>query len=399
MNALLNRLMTGTNLDAGEKYVQRCRSCGQEHAGFSTKCRKCNGAIDVFYDLSRVQLKKSENTYRRYFDILPVKDEKNLKWLGDGGTPLIHSKKIGKKLGLKNLYLKYEGANPTNSTKDRMATVSLSYLFENGIFEFALSSTGNTGTSYAYGVTKYPEFKMHLIYHGSPRRLNFRLRDNIRTYKISGDFVKACSVANSFAVANKITAEGGFFNPGRREGLKMAFAEAAEQMKTSPDWYFQATSSSMGVVGTHKAACELRELGLVDKIPKLGCIQQDTCNPMVLAWRENSESIKQHHLFENPRGIAKAILRGNPVNTYPIIRELVIDTGGKMESVNRTAIIRAMHMLREENLACCPASGVALAGLVKMRQAGEIDADEVVMVNLTGGIRPKTVYPRQFIPL
>ncbi|PIN85300.1 MAG: pyridoxal-5'-phosphate-dependent protein subunit beta [Candidatus Diapherotrites archaeon CG11_big_fil_rev_8_21_14_0_20_37_9] len=390
-------LSQSQKLDAKEKYIQKCVKCRKEHIGFSKKCDKCGGMIELFYNLKNFERKKSSNSYERFFDILPIKNKKNLMWLGEGNTPLIHSKKIGKKIGLKNLYLKCEGTGPTQTTKDRMATVSLSYLYENSIKEFVTASTGNTGTSYAHGILKHPYFKMHLVYHGSPSRLNFEMNENIKIYRVKGDFVNSCAQAMNFAHKNKLVFEGGFFNPGRREGLKMAFIESIEQMSQEPDWYFQAVSSSMGVVGTYKAAQELISVDLLEKKPKLGCIQQKSCNPMVRAWKNKSEKILPKHIIENPQGIAKAILRGNPTNTYPIVRDLVIQSKGLFEDVTRNEIIKAVHLLKSrENLDCSPESGVALSGLIKATENGLVDKDEVILVNLTGGIRKRNIYPKEF---
>src|SRR5256886_15862678 len=121
-------------------------------------------------------------------------------------------------------------------------------------------------------------------------------------------FVDAATYAGSYARQHGLVSESGFFNPGRREGLKLAFLEAAEQVPRPIDWYVQAVSSAMGVYGVYKGAKELHALELGERPPRLLCVQQETCAPMVAAWEDGSDRIRPEHIVERPAGIAKPIL-------------------------------------------------------------------------------------------
>src|SRR5690606_3973394 len=115
-------------------------------------------------------------------------------------------------------------------------------------------------------------------------RVQFTPAANIVHYVLDGaSFVEAFEYAGRFARRNGFVSERGFFNVGRREGLKLAFFESTEQVERPVDWYVQAVSSAMGVYGTYKGAQELRSLGRIERLPRLLCVQQESCAPMVRA--------------------------------------------------------------------------------------------------------------------
>jgi len=131
-----------------------------------------------------------------------------------------------------------------------------------------------------------------------------------------------------YALRHGYTAERGFFNAGRREGLTLAFLEAAEQIPGPIDWYVQAVSSAMGVYGCFKGALELCTIGVIPRPPRTLCVQQEGCNPMVRAFQAGSNEIRPQDIVERPTGIADAILRGNPSGAYPYVARIVRESGG-----------------------------------------------------------------------
>jgi threonine synthase len=211
--------------------------------------------------------------------------------------------------------------------------------------------------------------------------LHFVLRD--------ATFVEAFEAVKEFAARRGFTAERGFFDPGRREGLKLAFLEAAEQAPRPLDWCVQAVSSAMGVQGTLKAARELLALGRIDRPPRLLCAQQESCAPMVGAWSEGAKRIEPHHVAERPTGIAKAILRGDPSRAYPYVYQSVRESGGSFVAASESEIREARAMLEElEGLSPCFSASAALAGWIRLLRRGRVSARDTVMINLTGRDRP-----------
>lgn len=363
--------------------------------GFHPFCEE-GGIVDMEYDLSRVALQDSPNPYVRFAGLLPIRESHGRLPSNARYTPLIHARTLGARLGLASLYLKDESVLPTRTTKDRMAAVSLAYLWECGVRAFCTSSTGNSSSAYAHAISHYPDMRLVIftaedfinrIQHAThPRITHFGLRQ--------ASFVDAFAAAGDYAARHGLVSERGFFNLGRREGLKLAFFEAADQAPGPIDWYVQAVSSAMGVFGTHKGAKELLALGHIDRIPKLLCVQQESCCPMVRAHREGCAEIQPHHIVRRPKGIAEAILRGDPSKVYPTVRHAVMESGGGFEAVSEEEIREARRMLEElEGVRCCFSAAAALAGLIKKTRQRDFPTRESVLVNLTGGERERDVHP------
>ncbi len=374
---------------------------------FCTACRRmapwqfqpfcdCGGMIDVDYDIDQVTLRDSPNPYVRFADLLPIMAAHDRLPADARFTPTLHATRLGRHLALPNLYLKVETGLPTCSTKDRMAAVSLAFLWECGVRDFCTSSTGNSSTAYAYAIRAYPGMHLSLftaerfmprLAHADHHQItHFGLRD--------ASFVEAFAFAGDYARAKGLTAERGFFNPGRREGLKLAFLEASDQIDAPIDWYVQAVSSGMGVYGCYKAAGELRRLKRTDRLPRTLCVQQESCAPMANAFAEGSAVIEPRHIVPDPTGIAAAILRGNPTRAYPVVRRIVVESGGGFVAVSEQDIREARRMVEDlEGVSPCFSAATALAGLVKQIGADDFPRQDTILVNLTGGDRPDAPPP------
>lgn len=370
-----------------------CTGCGRDlDEGFHPFCPECGAISDVEYDLAAVSLRESRNPYVRFLDLLPVTDASRLP--ADARfTPCVHATRLGEMLGLSRLYLKDETGHPSGTTKDRMAAVALPYLYERGVRGFTTSSTGNSSSAYALAIGRIPELVMY-VFTASDFRPRLTLGDSHQVVDVvlqDASFVEAFEAAGEFAKRHGLASERGFFNPGRREGLKLAWLEAAEQVPAPIDWYVQAISSAMGVYGVYKAAGELRRLGLSERVPRLLCVQQESCAPMVTAWRDGCERVRPSDIVRRPTGIASAILRGDPTRAYPHVRRIVAESGGDMLAVSEAEIREARDLAEKlEGIAPCFAAAAALAGLIKRRRLELIDPDETVLVNLTGGERAGT---------
>lgn len=355
------------------------------------------------YDISRVRLRNSANPLQRFFDLLPIRDEANLCWLGEGNTPTLHARRLGEFLGLRNLWLKDETRNPTRSTKDRMAAAVLSYFRDLGVSEFVCSSTGNSSTSLATGVARFAGFKLHVfVGRDFLHRMNFDSSERVKVYWVQdATFAEAHECAKAFAaVTPGVVGERGFFNPARREGLKLAFMEGVLEMPLAPHWYLQAASSGMGVYGTWRGAQQLFRMGRLSRLPRLVCVQQDTCAPMVHSYRAGSAVTRPEDVVHDPVGIAEAILRGNPTGTYPHLQRVVKESGGLFEAVSEAEIRDAQRMIFEfEGIVACPAASTTIAVARKLSAQGVIDEDDVIFANLTGGLRDGLVTPREYVTL
>lgn len=367
-----------------------CTACDRLSApGYHSFC-DCGGMIDVRYRLDRARLHPSANPYRRFADLLPLVASQDHLPQDAGYTPLIHAQRLGKRLGMPWLYLKDETALPTRSTKDRMAAVALGFLWERGVRAFCTSSTGNSSTAYAHAIRAFPEMRLYLftaerflprVQHAdSPQIEHFVLR--------GASFVEAFEYAGQYARDHGLISERGFFNPGRREGLKLSFLEAAEQIGRPIDYYVQAVSSAMGVYGVYKGAQELLAMGNLTRPPRVLCVQQVGCAPMVQAYQAGSDHIQTQHIVAHPEGIAEAILRGDPTKAYPYIHAIVRASRGDFVAVNEAEIRRARQLVEDlEGVSPCFSAAAAVAGVIQQVENGGLSQKSTVMINLTGGDR------------
>lgn len=154
----------------------------------------------------------------------------------------------------------------------------------------------------------------------------------------------------------------------------------------------------MGLVGAYKGAVEYRALGCLPRIPSFVAVQQASCAPMARAFADGAEEIGERHIITRPRGIAEAILRGNPTPTYPYLSTICQSTGGSIMSVTDEEIYQAHRLLADtEGLRVCYASAATVAAVLAARRRGMISVDQPVLVNLTGANRPFAPTPRELV--
>ena len=141
----------------------------------------------------------------------------------------------------------------------------------------------------------------------------------------------------------------------------------------------------MGAVGVGEMAASQLELQAISRLPRIVGVQQASCSPMVKAFEEDSEIIEERHRIQNPTGIAKAILRGDPSASYPLVRQHVIASKGKLVSVTEFDILWAQRLVSESlNLQIGESAAAAMAAALKMGKAGEVSSSDIVLVNLSG---------------
>jgi threonine synthase len=339
----------------------------------------------------------------RYRELLPIYNPNPSLRLGEGGTPLIQAINLGMMLGLPNLFIKDERQGPTSSFKDRQAAVTIAALKEGGVTEMVAASTGNVAISlsayaaragiklWAFVTSLVPGVKMREIaLYGS------------QVVKITGSYDQAKQVAAEFARQRGLYQDMGARTVTAVEAMKTIAFEIAEQLTMflgpppdskpeqpkwrTPDWYIQAVSGGMGPIGVYKGFSELRELGLIDRIPALAPIQAEGCAPMVLSWKKGLEKAEP---VLSPMTHIETLATGDPGRTYVMLRQQVNDTRGVFESVSDEESFRAMHVLAKmEGISAEPASGAAFAGLFKQVRAGIIRSNDTVVVNCTGHTMP-----------
>ena len=368
------------------------------------RCPQCDGDwLDVVYDYPRVariwqrELPRRPQTMWRYRELLPLRDDVHRLSLGEGGTPLLRASNLAMMLGCSGLYIKDERQGPTGSFKDRQAALAISVMKELGVTEAVLASTGNVAISYAaYSALagiKIWAFLTSLVPAEKMREVAIY---GAKVVKVTGTYDQTKQVAAEFAKRRGLYLDRGIRSIAARESMKTVAFEIAEQLAgylgpgatpwRAPDWYIQSVSGGLGPVGVWKGFEELLRMGLIDRMPRLACIQAEGCAPMVHSFAKGLEKAEP---VLNPRTRIITVATGDPGPAYTFLARVIRQHGGAFEAVSDEDAFRAIHVLAKlEGISMEPAAGVAFAGLFKLLSQGVIRRDEVVVVNCSGHTFP-----------
>ncbi|HIQ31929.1 MAG TPA: threonine synthase [Methanothermococcus okinawensis] len=371
--------------------IQRCISCGKEYGvdEIVYTCR-CGGLLEIVYDyeeikerISKEDLRKREIGVWRYLEYLPVKNPRGIVSLHEGGTPLYRCKNLGEELGLRELYVKNEGANPTGSFKDRGMTVGVTRAGELGVDVVGCASTGNTSASLAAYSARAGKKCIVLLPGGKVAlgKLAQAMFYGAKVIQIRGNFDEALEMVMKLAEERKLYLLNSI-NPFRLEGQKTIGFEICDQLNWEvPERIIVPVGNAGNISAIWKGFKEFRETGIIEDLPKMTGIQAEGAKPIVDAFKRGSRSIVP---VENPETIATAIRIGNPVN-YPKALDAIYSSGGYAESVSDSEIIEAQKLLaRKEGIFVEPASAASIAGLIKLLDMGVVDRDERVVCVTTG---------------
>ncbi|RLC95656.1 MAG: threonine synthase, partial [Chloroflexi bacterium] len=383
-----------------------CADCG--HRTLFTRplkaCEKCGGQwLDARYDYDRVReqwpavLRERPFDMWRYRELLPLRDDANKVTMGEGGTPLLHATNLGLMLGCPHIYFKDERQGPTGSFKDRQAALAISVMKEYDVTEAVVASTGNVAISYsAYSALAGIKMWTFLTSLVPPEKMREVALYGSEVIKVTATYDQTKKVAADFANRKGLFLDRGIRSIAAREAMKTVAFEMAEQLPLligsgdtpwrAPDWYFQAVSGGMGPVGVWKAYEELMMLGLVDKMPKLACIQVAGCAPMVNSFNKGLEEAEP---VLNPQTRVITIATGSPGPAYSFLSRTIREHGGTFEAVTDEEAFRAMHVMAKlDGVSMEPAAATAFAGLFKLLSQGIIKQDEVVVINCSGHTFP-----------
>ena len=372
----------------------RCVLCGAEY-GVDEVLYVCpkhgdEGILDVIYDyeligrrLTKEKLAANRDySIWRYKPLLPVEPEGPVPPLQVGWTPLYRARRLEERLGLKHLWIKDDGREPTASFKDRASAVGVVKALELGRQIITCASTGNAASSLAglaasVGLTTYifvpqtaPQAKVaQLLIFGA----NVIMVEG--TYDQAFDLCLAAS--KEYGWYSRNTA----YNPYLSEGKKTAALEICEQLGwKAPDRVFVAVGDGCIIGGLWKGFRDLLALGFIERMPKLVGVQAEGAAPLVRAWREGTEEIEPLV----PHTLADSIAVGVPRDRAKALRA-VRETGGEFVAVDDEEILEAMRLLaREAAVFAEPAGAAGFAGLAKLVRQGRIDPEERIVVLVTG---------------
>jgi threonine synthase len=312
----------------------------------------------------------------RYRDFLPVTDRTPIITLGEGNTPLVHIDHIAKRIGVPNLYVKYEGMNPTGSFKDRGMVMAISKAVEAGDKAVICASTGNTSASAAaYGalaglevIIVLPKGKIAI------GKMIQGIAAGAKVVAVDGNFDDALNVVREMAAQkdHPVTLVN-HLNPNRIEGQTTAAYEVCDDLGRAPDILALPVGNAGNITAYWEGFNRYQQAGRITAKPKMWGFQAAGSAPIVLG-----------HPIAHPETVATAIRIGNPAS-WQRAEAARDESGGLIDMVTDDEILAAYAELAStQGVFCEPASAASVAGVIKLAAAGKVDRDATIVCVLTG---------------
>ena len=393
----------------------RCIACGDlsDSASQNFRCQPCGDLLEITYphwndagpgsrDLKAVwrQRRLSQSAVDlsgvwRFRDVLPALDSDDQAiTLREGNTPLYELPQCARITGVPRLFAKHQGMNPTGSFKDAGMTVAATFARLAGFRWVACASTGNTSASMAAYAARGGMRSLVLVPDGkiSWSKLSQSLDYGAVTCQLRTDFDGCLRLLQELVLRAPVY-QLNSINPFRLEGQKTLALELLEQLDWQPPDHIIVPGGNLGnssAIG--KALLEMRDLGLISRLPKLSVIQAEGANALVRTMREAAGK-KLVGVQAETR--ATAIRIGNPASWKKAVHVLAT-TGGACEQVSEVEIAQAKAEIGAEGIGCEPASAVTLAGLKKLVEQGFVKRQESVALVLTGNLLKDPDFTMEF---
>ena len=310
--------------------------------------------------------------YRKF---LPVTDGTPVVTLGEGNTPLIRATRLAEQIapGIE-LYLKFEGMNPTGSFKDRGMTMAISKAVESGAKAVICASTGNTSASAAAYGARAGLAVFVLIPAGkiAMGKLSQAMMHQATVIQIEGNFDQALTIVKELSASCRIELVNSI-NPYRIEGQKTGAMEVCDQLGDAPTVHALPVGNAGNITAYWKGYQEYRAANQSTRLPRMVGFQAAGAAPIVLG-----------RIVENPQTVASAIRIGNPAS-WEAASMAVKESTGAIDSVTDEEILQAYRAVAAtEGIFCEPASAASVAGVMKLSKQGGLHEGEIVVCTLTG---------------
>ncbi|MBQ7218160.1 MAG: threonine synthase [Ruminococcus sp.] len=368
----------------------KCVKCGREYDATPdiTTC-DCGGILDVIYDYDYIKTKLTREslsdcadpTMWRYRALLPIEEDAVPQGLRVGGSPLYKADNLAADLGVRALYIKDDGINPTASLKDRASAMAVTKAVEAGYRTIACSSTGNAASSLAGNAAKAGLSTYIFVPDRAPK-------GKIAQLMMFGANLTAVrgSYEETFELSKKAIDKYGWYNrnaainPYLSEGKKTVAHEIIEQLGfKAPDYVAVSVGDGCTIAGVYKGLYDMYMVGLTDKIPRLISVQAEGCCPINTAVATGEPWTPQE---ENT--YADSIAVGVPRNADKAIKA-IIDSNGIVVNVSDDEIREAQRYLaKNAGVFGEPAGVTATAGLLKLSREGRLDPNATIVSVVTG---------------
>ena len=369
-----------------------CPKCGKEPASKVVfRCPSCGSILEVKVEighLTRSDLQamsqSRDRSIWRWFDFFPVESRASIVSLGEGSTPLIHATRLGERLSMTRLYLKNDTVLPTGSLKDRSNSVGISKAKELGFAVATVMSTGNAAASVAaYSAAAGMQSVVMVPLGTAPSKIIQARAYGATVVVVDGDFDN--EVAQLYKTAIE---EFGWYdclssNPYRDEGKKSYAYEMVDQLNGEvPGWVIHPTAGGTGIYAMWKGFQEFRSLGWLQNLPRLVASQSEAAAPITHAFMKGLVDIEPE--VARPT-VAESIQVGNPVSLGWRALAALRESKGTAVALSDEEILEAQSLTaRLAGIFAEPAAATSVAAARRLRAAGVIGPDELVVCNLTG---------------
>jgi threonine synthase len=368
-----------------------CVDCGGafDAEDATHRCPDCGGILDPTYDYDRIDLSREDLASRRfdsmwrYEELLPFPREAAVS-MGEGATGLVECPRLAAELGVGRVLLKDEGRNPTGTFKDRGHAAAVTAAVQHGASDVALASAGNAGQA-AAAYAGRAGLRSHVFL---PARAGFTNKAMVNVH--GGDLTvvegrigdAGAAYEDALAAHDDWYPTQTFVTPYRHEGKKTMLYEIVEQDDWRvPDAVVYPTGGGVGLVGMHKAATELRDLGLVDALPAMYAAQSEGCAPIVEAFERGRD---RHDPVEHPDTVCGGIEIPDP-GASPWILDALRESGGGAVATSDDDILHAAAVVAQcEGLEMGATPAAAASGAWALAERGEFGEDDTVVLLNTG---------------
>jgi threonine synthase len=363
-------------------------------------CPQCGDLTEVVYEWPAMDPAGLKETFRRrmtshnpedrsgvwrFRELLPFwTDLQRIVTLQEGNTPLYDTPQSARYAGIRHLQLKHLGFNPTGAFQDYGMSAAMTQAHHHNVQWVACASTGNTSASMAAYAARAGIRSLVIVpaEKVSPSKLSQALEHGALTLEIEGSYDIALRLAYQVCQLKGICLLNSF-NPFRIEGQKAILFEILERFEWDPpDWIVLPGGNLGNCAAFGKALSELRQLGLIDRLPRLALIQPENACAFHQLWKKKNRMRLQP---VEPNTLATAINVGNPVSWKKAVKSLTL-TDGVCEQVSEHEIANAKAIIGREGIGCEPASAASLAGIKKLAARGVIARDARIVGILTGHV-------------
>ena len=370
-----------------------CTQCDRTypHDQVSKVSACCGKVLFARYDLPRLRREGNPAVYAgrepnmwRFAELLPVTDPAAIVTLGEGGTPLLPAAGLQKKLGLKSLFIKEEGLNPTGTFKARGIAAAVSKAAELGITGFTMPSAGNAaGAAAAYAARAGRPVKVFMPQDAPAANKKESVMAGSELNLVDGLISDAGRWSAAVAAEQNLFDLSTLKEPYRAEGKKTMGLEIAMQLGWKmPDAIIYPTGGGTGIIGMYKGFQELLELGWIEGTPpKFIAVQPTGCQPIVKAFQDGADTAA---MWENAATLADGLRVPGPFADY-LILQAIRETGGTALAIEDADMVAAMYdIATAEGIIACPEGAATLVGLQQLLRQGFLSADETIVLLNTG---------------